>query len=284
GDHLRYLRLSAQWSGPRGADAAVFYGLLRQGLPTDYRSLLARKPSRWKAALEAALAEGIVPAALADDLDGVLARLEERAVAAAFEPETGQAAPSAGVLLRTSGLSEEQQARIVRFSLHHDRDDEFWEKLRSEPGMDDDAVAAARFTFDAGALLHGHLPTLEAVQRRRQKEGWRTVRDLPVDRAGWAALAKEAGAVPPAYENVDQFAAAMTHAMELSFPTTVVARRVAGDQELGGADVARFLAANPDFDLLATPIDAFFENGAQPGQIGDVQALKVRLGQMQRTL
>ncbi len=82
-EHLRHLRQDAQWAEAHDVADAVFYGLLRQGLPTELRSLLAEPPSR----LRAALAENLIPQALADDLDGILERLLELAVQMDFLPD-----------------------------------------------------------------------------------------------------------------------------------------------------------------------------------------------------
>ena len=72
---LNYLRLDAQWSFQHMLLPAVPYGLFRQGLPTDLRRLLAEKPVRLQEALKTSLAQNIVPAAIAPQIDQVIEQL-----------------------------------------------------------------------------------------------------------------------------------------------------------------------------------------------------------------
>jgi hypothetical protein len=72
---LNYLRLDAQWSFQRMLLPAVTYGLFRQGLPTDLGRLLMEKPLRLQEALKASLAQNIVPASIAPQIDQVIEQL-----------------------------------------------------------------------------------------------------------------------------------------------------------------------------------------------------------------
>ena len=74
-EQLSYLRLDAQLSFQRMLLPAVTYGLFRQGLPTDLGRLLMEKPLRLQEALKASLAQNIVPASIAPQIDQVIEQL-----------------------------------------------------------------------------------------------------------------------------------------------------------------------------------------------------------------
>jgi hypothetical protein len=74
-EQLNYLRLDAQLSFQRMLLPAVTYGLFRQGLPTDLGRLLMEKPLRLQEALRASLAQNIVPASIAPQIDQVIEQL-----------------------------------------------------------------------------------------------------------------------------------------------------------------------------------------------------------------
>lgn len=68
-EYLNYLRLDDHWCFHYAMEPAVIYSLLRQGLPSDPHSLSTEKPARLQEALQASLAQNIMPAALADKVD-----------------------------------------------------------------------------------------------------------------------------------------------------------------------------------------------------------------------
>ena len=85
---LGYLRLDAQWSFQHMLLPAVPYGLFRQGLPTDLRRLLMEKPLCLQQALEASLAQNIVPASIAAQIDQVIEQLLSLDDSSGFELES----------------------------------------------------------------------------------------------------------------------------------------------------------------------------------------------------
>lgn len=97
---LDYLRLDAQWAFQHMLLSAVPYGLFRHGLPTDLRHLLMEKPLRLQEALEASLAQNIVPASIAAQIDQIIEQLLSLDDSPGFEleleAETRQGAVSGG--------------------------------------------------------------------------------------------------------------------------------------------------------------------------------------------
>jgi hypothetical protein len=86
-EHLNYLRLDDQWCFHYSVEPAVFYSLLRQGLPADLHHLSTEKPTRLHEALQASLAHNIAPAALADKVDQAIKPLLSLADSMVFELE-----------------------------------------------------------------------------------------------------------------------------------------------------------------------------------------------------
>jgi hypothetical protein len=68
-EQLHYVRLDAQWSFQYELEPAVAYGFFRQGLPTELDHLLTEKSSRLRNALEASLAQNIIPAVIGGQID-----------------------------------------------------------------------------------------------------------------------------------------------------------------------------------------------------------------------
>ncbi|MCP4407030.1 MAG: hypothetical protein GY807_04590 [Gammaproteobacteria bacterium] len=289
-EHLRHLRLDAQWSEQRDVEQAVFYGLFRQGLPTNYHRLLAEKPSRLREALKASIEQNIIPGNLADNLDDILKRLQTLAVEAAFEPDDRAATPPLGLLLNTApDLDEERQHEFVSFTLRYEDDDEgdFWNKLREETNLDDEAVGSVLFTLESVPLLHSHRPTLQAVQTIKVNRGWSKVHNLAtLNRAEVLEITAQTAAnnPPQGFENHESYAEAISYGLEVAFPTAVVAHGLSQDPDLGSADLNVFFQANQAFDLLRTPIKDFLNNGAVLDNVQDRDTLQNQLLETQRVL
>ncbi|MGD2089730.1 MAG: neuraminidase-like domain-containing protein [Candidatus Aminicenantes bacterium] len=289
-EHLRFLRLDARWSHQHDVDQAVFYGLLRQGLPTEFRRLLAEKPSRLRETLKASIEQNIIPMVLETKIDDLLERLHELAVDVSFEQDNEAAAPPLGLLLSTApDLNQEQQKQIVDFSLRHETagQNDFWERLQKETNLDEKAIGTVKFTLESAPFLRGHLPSLQAVQELKVNRGWTKVQDLARLSRDEILQLTEQTAVnnpPKGFEDHKSFADAILHSLEVAFPTAVVAHGLAKDPELGSNDLNAFFAANETFDLLRTPVKGFIDNGAVPDNIQDPDALQQNLLELQRVL
>ena len=86
-EHLDYLRVDVQWSFQYALEPGLTYGLFRQGLPTNLRSLLAEKRVRLEEALKAASAQNIIPVRITDQIDHVVEPLLSLADSTVFELE-----------------------------------------------------------------------------------------------------------------------------------------------------------------------------------------------------
>jgi hypothetical protein len=289
-EHLGHLRLDARWSKRHNAERAVFYGLLRQDLPSDYGRLLAEQPTRIEQALKASLAANVVPSSLDADLDHVLERLEALAVDAAFELESEDGSPSLGAVLRTAPeLSEAQRREVVRFALRDRGGDGSWERLHGAMGWDEATVAAARFTVGLGALA-GHVPLVDRLQHERLQGRIGILRDLA--RLGlddWRRHVAVSGFPSSSRGNTDaekaaHYADAMAERAERAFPTASVAFKLARDGQTGLAysrQLASSLLTDPDFDLARNSIGAHLAEHPVPDGV-DAERFADELKRLQR--
>lgn len=230
-EHLRHLRQDAQWAEAHDVTEAVFYGLLRQGLPTELRSLLAEPPSRLREALEAALAENQIPQALADDLDGILERLLEVAVQLAFVQDADDTAPSLGDMLATTPVDTATQQAFVRFLVNYEGD-HLWPEVQEALG--EEPARQIQFTLQSSQLTWGSLPLIRQMQQAvpvpeiQQVAGW-TFTD-------WQTLIEQANdggeAVPEGFEDTTAYAQAIVQNIETWMPSDrlfAMARRASQD-------------------------------------------------------
>jgi hypothetical protein len=286
-EHLDYIRLDASWSLQHKLTPAALYGLFRQGLPTNLRQLLAEKPSRLREALERSIDEDIIPAKLAEQIDRILDQLANLAVSLAFVPEedSKQAIP-VGAKLETALLAPDLQRKVVEFIYRYEGDKNLWEALATEGRIEQTALDTVRFTLESSVLVFDHLPTLEAIQTLRQNRKWSSTRDLAhLKRSECKALVEKTitRGLPDGFENADAYAEAIVDRIEQAFPTAVVANRLAEDTKLSNNDINFFFQANPDFDLLHTPLQTYLKNDANLGQVKDRQGLTEQLKKLKRT-
>lgn len=284
-DRLRFLKLDEAFRHRTELEPAVFYGLLRQGLPTYRRLLLAEKPSRLEGALKASLERNIIPRALAANLDGILEFLHKMAVEAAFAKPVADEAPALGQVLLAGAIEQDKAARFVEFARRYEGDAEkFWDAAGSDAGLDAEALAGARFALTVNTLVQGHVKTLKAIRKIASNKGWggdpRKI--AGIRREEWRKLTARTG-YPDDFDDAKAFADAIADRIEITDPTAVVAARLAGDPDLGADEARAFLDANPDFDLLHTHIDGFLENGADLGAVQDREGTRRTLLKLQST-
>jgi hypothetical protein len=220
-EHLRFLRLDAQWSHQHDVDQAVFYGLLRQGLPMEYRRMLAEKPSRLRETLKASIEKNIIPITLEAKIEVILERLHELAVDVSFEQDDEAATPPLGLLLSTApGLTVEQQRQFVSFTLRYDGNGDFWEQAREDMG-NEAAIRAVQFSLQSSVLTLNHLPVLQQVQEEIPTRSVKTVAGW--SEADWHGLVERASAhgepLPPGFENTGDYVHAILQNVETYLPS-----------------------------------------------------------------
>ncbi|MBK9306378.1 MAG: peptidoglycan-binding protein [Nitrospira sp.] len=284
-EHVAFLRRATVLGKEHNLAPEVFYGLFRQGLPTNLPRLLAEKPTRWREALKASLAGRIISSNQEATLDSVIERLSELAIEQSFKvPDDANSSVPVGAVLATSTLTPAAQRKIARFVLLHEGDSDPWQALAESGDVDAPTLAAARFAVDTDVVLGGHLGTLKALQANANRLSLNTARDLArLTPADWKNVASRAGSLPGGENSVDTYAAALADRVERAFPTAVIAQRIGSDRVLGHPEAVKFLEAHPDFDLLSTIVDDYLDGGQALAEVADKDGLRVRLKTWQRT-
>jgi hypothetical protein len=97
---IAYLAHSARLGEKAKLLPEVFYGFLRQNLPTSLSALLAQSPEVQRSALETAIGSNIIPDTVRESLEPTFERLQRLTVEHAFEPaETYYLVDTGGVQL-----------------------------------------------------------------------------------------------------------------------------------------------------------------------------------------
>ncbi|MFF8731200.1 neuraminidase-like domain-containing protein [Streptomyces sp. NPDC015171] len=253
------LALAARHAEATGLSAEAFYGLLRQGLGPGLPALAARPVSDLAAALRAAADTGTIdapkdPAAFA----GALRAQEVAALTAA-----GTDASPVTALFALAVPDPADRARIWHLWLDHTADPRrFWARLTADEPLARHA-ARLRLTLRLGALTGNNVPLVRELLARFDSGGLAHPRDLArLDTADWARLVEAAGG-PPAHctalpgagpDPAADYARLIAAQVAEAHPTAHVAHGLAAADP--GAPAARFLAAHPAFDLVATPVDS----------------------------
>lgn len=285
--HLHFLRLDEQWANARGLEQGIFYGLFRQGLPNNAGQLLAQAPARLRRALEDAATTNIIAPFGPGRLDQIMQRLHDEALDEAFKyPQDTSSPAPLGAVLASAPVAAQVQQRVVDFALSYQGEGDVWSALAARAELNPDELHAVRFALEANQLVFNHLPTLRAVQQLRQERALTgaTASLASLSAQDWQRIVTDstAAGMPSGFQDGAAFAKAIEHRIEQNFPTAVFARRLAGTNDRADSEVAQFLSTNRSFDLLRTPVDTFFDNGANWGQVRDRAALRNKVKAISR--
>jgi hypothetical protein len=227
-----------------GVAAAVYYALLRQGLPANLDALFATHPEQRAAALSAALAAHLVPAKLdGTPIEQLLSDVKPRATGAELEPLLGDR------------LSADLRAAFVSAYFEKaDDPDAFWKAIATDRRFADSADSL-KLAVQVGALTNHYVPLAKAVLARREIGQAKDLVRIP--EAEWKSLVQTTG-VPDgtpgetADEKAAVYAAKIVEQVEAAFPTAFFAAR------LGDTPVAKFLVEHDAYDLTSTYPEKFF--------------------------
>ncbi|MEU1229847.1 neuraminidase-like domain-containing protein [Streptomyces sp. NPDC005828] len=278
-DRVRLVAAAARLAAGTGQPAGLFYGLLRRGLPDDLAGLALRRTSAVRDALTAAAetrlidsaegAEQLVAAVRARQLGaGGLAGSVGVDGAASSPGTTGVdsaagvdgARPSALARLFTLTIADpEVRQRLFSAHLDHDGPEDRAHETLLAVGAPPAATARLGLALELSKVADGHPELVGALLDRFDSGELAHPRELVRLDGHWEGLVAEAGgpphASPPAFTPAEYADELRTRA-ERTYPTAYVAHRLATDPAPDTVPAARFLAANPDFDLVSTPVDA----------------------------
>jgi hypothetical protein len=171
--HIEFLAQSARLANQTEMPPEVFYAFARQDLSiATLPGILRQNPEALHHALEAALADNIIPARLRSSLPDILNRLQEFAVTEELEGES-----STGALLRTSPILAEDRERqrvfIEAYRQYEGPSEPFWKEFAEKNSelVDEDVIQELRLTMELGALAQDHLPMVQRIQNELRQNG-----------------------------------------------------------------------------------------------------------------
>lgn len=285
---LTYFVLAHRFARVTGLPAEPFYGLLRQGLPTDLGPLAAQPADQLQVSLTAACGAGIISALSTEDVDRFVAELGTRATAAATAPGSG--APISAVLATTLPDAGLRQRFFTAYLANRAPVTQFWESLRQHPELAG-SVDTIQRALQFGALTGNHAPLVEKLVAMHAAGELTDVREVATfTTTTWQRLVEEAGG-PPTWLSAqigagqDPTAAYLRTLAAIAadaFPTVALTTRLRADPRSAEAPATRFLSANPDFDLRTGNVELAV--AAAAGAPEEADALRTGLATLQRVL
>ncbi|WP_406388643.1 neuraminidase-like domain-containing protein [Streptomyces sp. NBC_00211] len=265
---VRHLAAAARLAAATGRSPEPFYGLLRRGLPEDLGALAVRRTSAVRDALAAA-----VEARLIDSADGgeeLVASLRARHLASegsdgndGNDPTNrfggGTPPPALARLFTITIADPEVRQRLFSAHLDHDGPEDTAHDALLLVDAPPDATARLRLALELSQITDGHPELVGALLDRFDSGELAHPRELARLDGHWEGLVAEAGGPPhagPAAFSPAEYADELRSRVERTYPTAYVAHRLSVTPDPAVAPAARFLNANPDFDLVSTPVDA----------------------------
>ncbi len=300
----------------------VFFAFLRQGQPSIfYDSLLEDMklpdrralhedvtllrltemiPDLQKSLLELAVADNLVPARVAAQVDAILETLQRIRLRYAADATFGGGKGTVGQLLDlTPAVGQQRAAVLAAFAANTGPLDAFWKKLESDHTLQPQVVQQVRLSFELGALTRNHIPLVSELVNQFNGGQLKATSELArFSRDDWKALFAKPGpdgkpiGVPANTDGAtedarrEQYAAILDGLFERAFPTTSLAAKLRRAQQSpvpARAEMVRFLDNNPRFHLDRVRVDHYLaENEGALQGIEDRAALVAGLKSVQR--
>ncbi|HYV06357.1 MAG TPA: neuraminidase-like domain-containing protein, partial [Blastocatellia bacterium] len=272
--HITYFVIAANSSRRTGIRPEAFYGLFRMNMPTELGALLAQTPQARSTGLQRAIEENVVPRSLQAQLNTILNQLLGLVVDHALRPGTDGTATLGSVMNLVFTDPVKQRNFLNNYLQRTGSINTFWTDLRSNPTFRND-VDNLQFTLQVATLTQNHVPLIQELQRMRTAGEVDSLRDLVRFTASdWLLrINKRVGSqnigVPPGIPGSDDaekarnYAATMVRIVQDSFPTAVIADRLAGDSwPRNKAGLTTFFQNNAGFDFASTSVRAYLaQNG-----------------------
>ena len=268
--HIEFLALASKRAQETDLPTEIFYGFARQDFSiSTLKDIFRQERHTLHNALIAALAGNIIPERLRTSIDSILDQLNERAVTEELEGES-----SMGALLRTSPILkddlERQKSFISIYREYRGSSEAFWKEL---PGnypefADENVIKELQVSLELGRITLNHPPLVKIIQDElRQNDSLPDLRELATwEVTDWRQRIETAGTPPTipgeTEEERSKYAEAIFQAVEIRFPTAVIAHRLGNTpedlQNLPGADsLLQVFKQDSSFELGKENIDLY---------------------------
>lgn len=257
--HVTALARSYKLAEDMNLPPEALYAWLSDSPDAPAENLLARSTDDLVASLERAVELNVIPT-LPDTPENMATRIGQARVEQALKPGDGR--PT--LRDRFGEMLDEAHLRtLAEVSVEQPFLSEAWRNSLVERGFVDRDVERVGVTYVLGALTQDNLPLAQVVQTQYAIETMADLRTLSkLERTHWATLAADHG-VPE--ESRHRFAGEIAHTIEQTYPTAVLAHSL-DRGTLTVADearplLARFFAANPDYEFDTHGITPFLAKG-----------------------
>ncbi len=286
--------ISFQFEKSTSIEAAVFYGLIRQGpsgnplvrLASDssvttlaavatqvFGVLMRENIDALMSAIGAAVTSNLIPFSVTADLETLKKQLLSQQTKYLKGHAQASAQSNLNMKLNIAGLQGEQITAFTNlFSANLGPRKEFWAALEKSPAFKLQEVSLLQSVFSLSQLTGEQVLLTDQLVK---SQNIKTTADLPklaaLTSQGWATILKEGKMQPPAgtpgqtsAEQMQNYAAELERSFTAAFPSAAFTARLQSDtgSKIPNAGAAReFLGSNPDFDLLTTRIGKYFQSG-----------------------
>ncbi len=292
--HVAYWTIAARMAASTQLSAELFYGLLRRNIPTDAQTLalassaqgvdldgnaqrllnaiFTTRPDVIEKSVQRAIDSNVIPPSYSATAKAELPRLQVLAQNEHLNSVQGMGKTSIGSVLTAVGIDAPAQLQFVQLYTEAagQQARTFWNDLIKNKTFTTAQVADMKFGVTVGRLTRGHLPLITQLTAMRRAGTIVHARDLArYTAAQWQSLLNQQvngrpiGA-PTNFTSGTAAAAVTAYATFLegeftrTYPTPAFSARIAADQKspfAAGASIAKFIDANPAFDLTISNID-----------------------------
>ncbi|MEU7144800.1 neuraminidase-like domain-containing protein [Nocardia sp. NPDC046473] len=282
-DQIEDLATAARHAEATGLSAELFYGALRQGLPRDLAAFTARPAAQIEAAVTAAVTAKVIESSdgAADFAAG--ARAEQ--VRAAVDPAASVPLSPVGELFAAAVPDPVARQRMYAAYLDGAADADASAVESAEDPVAAPHTARLRLAFELRGLIGDNPPLLRELLTRFDSGEFAHPRDLVRLDGSWSELIEQTSGVPQwvqasltqsgtEIDQVRRYAEILRTRLIETYPTAHIAFELSASPEHAETAASKFLAENPEFEILGTPVNS--------ATVPDEQA-RVELGEIQRT-
>ncbi len=313
-DKIEALAMAYRFESQTKLAAVIFYGLLREGVPSNITQQILQSISAptyeqqaqqkldsimhenidvLMQALQQAINDNVVPFSLSAELEKIKAELLRIISTYAHQnPTTGTSSPIFQNI-QIAGLSDEDSKKVTELLAQHQGSiQSFFSSLTSHETLSGSADQLNAI-FQLNDLTNNNTQLTATLVKEQQIKKTEDIRNLAANtKTDWENILKQQNIdVPSASkstsvsDSIKNFAEKLEKNFAKKFPTTALASRLkqnANTQTGGQNKLVNFFDANPDFDLQNHRIENYLSGDAKNISDEDKPVIAGQLRRLQR--
>ncbi len=283
--YVRARQWARQW---RALPAEVFFAWFRQGLPTEWGTLLSRHSDELVTSIEQAVENNFVARDVLRHLDILKSIIIERRTDYVIAPhDRPMREDSLGRVLQATALNAAQSRNLLQeWQTFEGNADAFWAAQREQLG--ERVSQDLELTLQLGALTRNHVPLIEVLKQREDIQRFSDVARLTHE--DWLQFLADTDIELPSDLRGDDlpsrqqaYAEALTHLTELLLPTRVLAEAFRRDTRFESQQVDRFFENHRTFEFRHQSIRSYLADHPDAlAEFEDPKAVQLELEALQR--